>query len=123
MEKITKSIICTSCPVGCDLTVTMEDGKIVDVEGNVCKKGIDYVEQEIFDPRRMVATTVKVKNGFHPLVPVYTEQPVPKPKIMDVLAEIRKVELEAPVHINDVVVEDVLGTGINVIASRDLPKA
>ena len=123
MEKIKKTIICTSCPVGCDLTVTMVEGKIVDVEGNVCKKGVDYVEQEIFDPRRMVATTVKVKNGFHPLVPVYTEKPVPKPKIMDVLAEIRQVELEAPVHINDVVIEDVLGTGINVIASRDLPKA
>jgi len=122
MEKITKSIICTSCPVGCDLTVTMDNGEIVDVEGNVCKKGIDYVQQEIFDPRRMVATTVKVKNGFYPLVPVYTEQPVPKPKIMEILAEIRKVELEAPVKINDVVLKDVLGTGINVIASRDMPK-
>lgn len=123
MEKIKRSVICTSCPVGCDLTVTMVDGEIVEVEGNACKKGINYVEQEIFDPRRMVATTVKVKNGFYPLVPVYTEHPVPKPKIMDILAEIRKVEVEAPVQINDVVLKDVLGTGINVIASRDMPEA
>jgi CxxC motif-containing protein len=119
----TKRIICTSCPVGCELTVTFDDENILEVEGNTCKLGIDYAEQEIFDPRRMVASTVKVKNGYHPLVPVYTEKPVPKPKIFEVLAEIRKVEVEAPVKINDVVIEDVVGTGINVIASRDLPKA
>jgi CxxC motif-containing protein len=119
----TRKIICTSCPVGCELTVTFDDEKVIEVEGNACKLGIDYAEQEIFDPRRMVASTVKVKNGYHPLVPVYTEKPVPKPKIFDVLAEIRKVEVEAPVKINDIIIENVVGTGINVIASRDLPKA
>jgi CxxC motif-containing protein len=118
----TRKIICTSCPVGCELTVTFDDEKVIEVEGNACKLGIDYAEQEIFDPRRMVASTVKVKNGYHPLVPVYTEKPVPKPKIFDVLAEIRKVEVEAPVKINDIIIENVVGTGINVIASRDLPK-
>jgi CxxC motif-containing protein len=117
-----RTLICVSCPVGCELTVTLDGGQIVEVEGNTCKLGIDYAEQEIFDPRRMVASTVKVKNGFHPLVPVYTEKPVPKPKIMDVLAEIRKVEIEAPIAINDVVIENVVDTGINVIASRDMPK-
>jgi len=118
----TRKIICTSCPVGCELTVTFDDEKVIEVEGNACKLGIDYAEQEIFDPRRMVASTVKVKNGYHPLVPVYTEKPVPKPKIFDVLAEIRKVEVEAPVKINDIIIENVVGTGINVISSRDLPK-
>jgi len=118
-----KKLICVSCPVGCELEVTLENDEILEVEGNTCKLGLDYAEQELFDPRRMVATTVKVKNGYHPLVPVYTEKPVPKPKIFDVLAEIRKVEVEAPIKINDVIIEDVVGTGINVIASRDLPKA
>jgi len=118
-----RKLICVSCPVGCELTVTLDEDEIVEVEGNTCKLGLDYAEQEIFDPRRMVASTVKVKNGYHPLVPVYTEKPVPKPKIFDVLAELRKVEIEAPVKINDVVIENVVGTGINVIASRDLPKA
>ena len=118
-----RKLICVSCPVGCELTVTIDGDKIIDVEGNTCKLGLDYAEQEIFDPRRMVASTVKVKNGFHPLVPVYTEKPVPKPKIMDVLTEIRKVEVEAPVAMNDVVIENVLDTGVNVIASRPMPKA
>ena len=118
-----KKLICVSCPVGCELEVTLENDEILEVEGNTCKLGLDYAEQELFDPRRMVATTVKVKNGYHPLVPVYTEKPVPKPKIFDVLSEIRKVEVEAPIKINDVIIEDVVGTGINVIASRDLPEA
>jgi len=117
-----RRIICISCPVGCELDVTLDEGKIVEVEGNSCKLGLDYAEQEIFDPRRMVASTVRVKNGFHPLVPVYTEKPVPKPKIFEVLAELRNIELEAPVAVNDVVIENVLDTGINIIASRDMPK-
>jgi CxxC motif-containing protein len=117
-----RRLICISCPVGCELDVTLDEGKIVNVEGNSCKLGLDYAEQEIFDPRRMVASTVKVKNGFHPLVPVYTEKPIPKPKIFEVLAELRDIELEAPVAVNDVVIENVLDTGINVIASRDMPK-
>jgi CxxC motif-containing protein len=118
-----RRIICISCPVGCELDVTLDEGKIVDVEGNSCKLGLDYAEQEIFDPRRMVASTVKVKNGFHPLVPVYTEKPIPKPKIFDVLVELRNVELEAPVSVNDVVIENVLDTGVNIIASRNMPAA
>ena len=118
-----RTLICVSCPVGCELTVTLDAGKIVDVEGNTCKLGLDYAEQEIFDPRRMVASTIKVKNGFHPLVPVYTEKPVPKPKIKQVLAAIREVEVEAPVTMNEVVIENVSDTGVNVIASRPMPKA
>ncbi len=117
-----RRLICISCPVGCELDVTLDDGKIIEVEGNSCKLGLDYAEQEIFDPRRMVASTVRVKNGFHPLVPVYTEKPIPKPRIFEVLAELQDIELEAPVAVNDVVIENVLDTGINVIASRDMPK-
>lgn len=118
-----RKLICVSCPVGCELTVLLEEDKIVGVEDNACKLGVDYAEQEIFDPRRMVASTVKVKNGFHPLVPVYTEHPVPKPMIKDVLGEIRRVEIEAPVELNQVVIENILDTGINIIASRNMPKA
>jgi CxxC motif-containing protein len=117
-----RRLICISCPVGCELDVTLDEGKIVEVEGNSCKLGLDYAEQEIFDPRRMVASTVRVKNGFHPLVPVYTEKPIPKPKIFEVLAQLRDIELEAPIAVNDVVIENVLDTGVNVIASRDMPK-
>ena len=118
-----RKLICISCPVGCELTVTIDEDKIVEVEDNACKLGLEYAEQEIFDPRRMVASTVKVKNGYHPLVPVYTEHPIPKPMIKDILVEIRKVEIEAPVELNQVVIQNVLDTGVNIIASRNMPKA
>lgn len=115
-------MICVSCPKGCTLTVTTAGDTVVKVTNASCKRGEDYAHQEITDPRRMVASTVKVKNGTHPLVPVYTAAPVPKPLIFDILAEIRKTELQAPVKTEQIVIENVLNTGINVIASRDMPR-
>ena len=118
-----RKLICISCPVGCELTVILDEEKIIEVMDNACKLGIEFAEQEIFNPQRMVASTVKVINGYHPLVPVYTEKPIPKPMISDILKEIRKVEVEAPIKHNAIVIENVLGTGVNIIASRDLPEA
>jgi len=120
MEDI--KLICVSCPKGCTLTVTTDGDTIVEVRDASCKRGEAYAHQEITDPRRMVATTVKVNHGTHPLVPVYTAAPVPKPLIFDILAEIRKTELQAPVKTEQIVIENVLDTGINVIASRDMPR-
>ena len=99
----------------------MEGKTVLKVDGESCKQGIDYAKREITDPRRMIASTVRVRNGFHPLVPVYTSMPIPKKGIQTVLKELRKVELTAPVEIGTVVIKDVLGTGINVITSRDMP--
>jgi CxxC motif-containing protein len=119
-EEITK-MICITCPTGCTLEITHEGKTIVKVDGNQCKKGIDYAEAELTDPRRMVTSTVKVVGGVHPLVPVYTAAPIPKPLIFDLLAELRKVELQAPVQVGQTVLEDALGTGVDVLASRNLP--
>ena len=115
------NLICTACPQGCTLTAVIENGEVIEVRGYNCKKGLDYGVAEMTDPRRMIATTVKVNNGFHPLLPVYTERPVPKPLIPQILDEIRKVEVTAPVKMKSVIVENVLGTGVNVLASRDMP--
>lgn len=117
----TEKIICVTCPMGCTLDVTHDGETVIDVGGNACKRGIQYAEQEIADPRRMVATTVRVRGGVHPLVPVYTNAPFPKPRIFDLLAKLREIELEAPVQGNQVVLENALGTGVNVLASRVLP--
>lgn len=116
-----RKFICITCPRGCALDVAMEGEAVVKMEGNSCKRGIDYVTGELNDPRRMVTTTVRVKGGVHPLAPVYTESPIPKPRILDLLAEIRKIELKAPVKLGDVVIENALGTGVNVLASRNIP--
>jgi CxxC motif-containing protein len=116
-----RKFICITCPRGCALDVTMEGETVVKMEGNSCKRGIDYVTGELNDPRRMVTTTVRVRGGVHPLAPVYTESPIPKPRIFDLLAEIRKIELRAPVKFGDVVIENALGTGVNILASRNIP--
>ena len=121
MTQEDRKFICITCPRGCALDVTMEGEAVVKMEGNSCKRGIDYVTGELNDPRRMVTTTVRVRGGVHPLAPVYTESPIPKPRIFDLLAEIRKIELQAPVKFGDVVIENALGTGVNILASRNIP--
>ncbi len=112
-------IICVACPKGCRLEVRREQGEIL-VSNAGCKRGIDYAVGEINDPRRMVASTVRVNNCLHPLVPVYTESPFPKGMIKDLLHEIRGVQIDAPVKIGQVIIKNALNTGINIISSRDL---
>ncbi|MGC9347540.1 MAG: DUF1667 domain-containing protein [Anaerolineae bacterium] len=122
MVRTTEEMICITCPMGCTLEVTYDGDTVLEVEGNACPRGLAYVERELKDPRRMVATTVRVKGGLHPLVPVYTKAPFPKPRIFDLLSQLREVEVEAPVSLNQIVLHDALGTGIDVIASREMPR-
>ena len=112
-------IICVACPKGCPLKVIRSQGEIL-VSNAGCKQGEQYAFAEINDPRRMVASTVRVKGGLHPLVPVYTESPFPKGKIEGLLEEIRDVEIETPIRNGQVIIENALDTGIDIIASRDL---
>lgn len=120
MVKEKTKMICIDCPIGCEINVT-HDGKIVlEIDGNKCKKGIDYTETEITDPRRVVITTVRVRGGFHHLVPVRSTEPVPKTKIFSILKKLRKVELKTPVKIHQVVLPDAVGTGIDIVTSRSL---
>jgi CxxC motif-containing protein len=118
---ITEKMICITCPMGCSVEVTREGQTRLSVDGNTCKRGEDYIRRELTDPRRMVATTVKVKDGIHPLVPVYTEEAFPKPRIFELLEKLRQVELEAPVAMDQVVLPNALDTGIDIRASREMP--
>jgi CxxC motif-containing protein len=118
----TTKVICITCPKGCRLDVTREGATVLKVENCGCKRGEDYVKAELSDPRRMVATTVRIKGGIHPLMPVYTDKPFPKPRIRELLDALRTVELIAPVRTGEVVVEDMLGTGIDILASREMLK-
>jgi CxxC motif-containing protein len=115
-------MICITCPMGCTVKYTYDGETLLHVDGNTCNRGVKYVESELTDPRRMVATTVRVKDGMHPLVPVYTAQPFPKPKIFELLQVIRKLEIPAPIALQQVVLANALGTGIDVITSRSMPR-
>jgi CxxC motif-containing protein len=116
----TKEIICITCPKGCTLTVDYEGQTVIKIQPG-CKRGHEYAEREFKDPRRMVASTVQITGSLHSLLPVYTAAPFPKPRIPELMAELRKLKLEAPIQMTQVVLANALGTGIDIIASRDMP--
>ena len=94
--------------------------KNVTVTGNTCKRGADYGAKEVTHPTRIVTSTVCVKNGTIPMVSVKTAQDIPKEKIFDVMKELNRVVVKAPVHREDVIVSDICGTGVDLVATKDL---
>ncbi|MFO8148690.1 MAG: DUF1667 domain-containing protein [Trueperaceae bacterium] len=114
--------LCIGCPLGCRLEVEEEDGEIVEVRGQSCKKGEAFARQEHTDPRRVVTTTVAIEGSLWPRLPVKTEGDVPKDSVIDVCNLLHELRLEAPVTMGQVIAADVLGTGVDVVASRDLPR-
>ena len=115
-----KELICIGCPLGCNLTVEMDGGQVVSVNGNTCKRGDDYARKELTDPRRIVTSTVPVAGGNLPVVSVKKASDIPKGKIRDCLCALKGVTLTAPVQIGDVIVENVADTGVDVIATKSI---
>ena len=101
------------------ITLDTVDENLV-VTGNTCKRGELYGRQEVTNPTRTVTSTVRIDGGELPLCPVKTKDPIPKAKIFEAMEEIDKVHLVTPVHIGDVVIENVAGTGVAVVATRDM---
>jgi CxxC motif-containing protein len=120
MPQEKKKLICITCPAGCQLELIVDGSTIIESAGNACKRGLEYAAHELSNPRRMVTTSVKVSGGSHPLVPVYTEAAIPKPRIFELLAELRGLEVAAPVERGQTILENALGTGVNVVASRNV---
>lgn len=118
-----RTFTCIMCPQGCDITAELgENQEILNVSGNKCPKGKAYVTQEIVAPMRNIATSVLVTDGELPLASVRLTKAIPKDRIFDVMAEIRKVCLPAPVVEGQVVISDVLGLGSDVIITRSVDK-
>lgn len=115
-----KELICIGCPLGCNLTVEMDGGQVVSVNGNTCKRGDDYARKELTDPRRIVTSTVPVAGGNLPVVSVKTASDIPKEKIRECLCALKGVTLTAPVQIGDVIVENVADTGVDVITTKSI---
>ncbi|MFW6281730.1 MAG: DUF1667 domain-containing protein, partial [bacterium] len=92
----------------------------IDIMGNACPQGADYAKEEVVSPTRILPTTAKVKNGTLPLVPVKTTKAIPLEVIHDAMAVIGKLEVEAPIKIGDVLIENILDTGADIVATRNL---
>ena len=119
MKKV--NLICIGCPLGCPLTVEMEGEKILSVSGNTCKNGDAYARKELTNPTRIITTTVRVTGGRLPVVSVKTAADVPKGKIFDCVKALKEVCLQAPVTTGQVVMADIAGTAVAVIATKHIP--
>ena len=116
----TVNLICIGCPLGCPLTVEMEGSEVKAVSGNTCPRGDAYARKELTYPTRIVTSTVRVAGGRLAMVSVKTASDIPKGKIFDCVKALKDVEVKAPVKIGDVIVENVAGTGVNIIATKNV---
>ena len=115
-----KKLTCIGCPMGCPLTVTMEAGEVISVTGNTCKRGDIYARKEVTNPTRIVTSTVRVTGGDADMVSVKTKEDIPKGKIFECVKALKTVEVPAPVHIGDVLLKDVAGTGVDIVATKNV---
>ena len=112
-----RNITCIICPRGCSLTVNV-DGDKTTVSGHSCPKGEQYGIDECLNPVRTVTSIVRVSNREDTMVSVKTSCPIPKDKIFDVMAEIRKAGVKAPVKIGDVILTNLYGA--DIIATKEI---
>ena len=121
MESV-KELTCIGCPLGCALTATMNDNEVISVKGNTCPRGDAYARKEVTNPTRIVTSTVRVEGGVSPMVNVKTASDIPKSKIFECAAALKDVVAVAPVKIGDVLLADVAGTGVDIVAAKNIAK-
>ena len=118
MSKV-QELICITCPKGCVTKVWKEKGDIK-IEGKICKKGIDYIKQEYIEPKRILTSTVVVERSAAKRLPVRTREAIPKKKLFVAMDQLSEIRIKPPVKVGDVIISNLLDTGIDVIASDDL---
>ena len=117
-----KSIVCISCPLGCPVEVQLSDGNITGVSGHACKRGEAYAKEECVNPLRVVTSTLPVLGSDLKMFSVKTKNPIPKGLIFECLKSLVGIEVHAPVQIGDVVLANVCGTGVDIVATRRAKK-
>ena len=115
-----RELTCIRCPIGCHITVEMENGEVKKITGNSCPRGEEYAASEVTHPTRIVTSLVRIKDGTHPVVSVKTASDVPKEKMMDVVTALKDIELTAPVRIGDIAASDIAGTGADVVVTSNM---
>ena len=118
-----KEITCIVCPVGCKILVKSDGKKAEVLSGEKCKKGIDYAMHEALDPRRMLTSWILVEGGEWPLVSVKSSKSIPKEWIFDILEEIKKTIVKAPIKSGQIVIKNVSGIGIDIVATKTVHKS
>ena len=127
MEALTREsqyieLTCIGCPIGCSLNVEMVGSDVINVTGYSCKKGKEYAQKEVTNPTRILTSVVRVNGGDMPVVSIKTENDVPKYKIEECIKALKNVEVDAPIKIGDVLLQNVAETGVNILATRNIRK-
>ncbi len=120
-KEFTRKMTCITCPTGCELEVSNAHGEL-EITGFQCRRGEEYARNEVLNPRRVLTTTVRVRGGVLPLLPVRTAAAIPKGLLANAMDVLAGMDVDAPVKTGDVILPNLLDTGIDVIASRDMEK-
>ena len=113
-----RELTCIVCPIGCQLSVTLENGIVTEVTGNTCPRGKQYAIDECTNPVRTITTTARTTDGG--VIPVKTDRPIPKDLMFSCMQKINKATVTLPAHIGDVVIENLLGTNANVVVTANM---
>ncbi|MCX5773137.1 MAG: DUF1667 domain-containing protein [Fusobacteria bacterium] len=116
-----QELICIVCPIGCHMSVEKK-GEDYTVTGNGCPRGIAYTKKELTAPSRTLTTTVKISHSNFRRLPVKTSSEVPKERLFDVMEEINTLTVEAPIKMGDIILKDVLGLGVDIVSSKNMPR-
>lgn len=112
-----KEMICIVCPIGCHITVNSEN---YEVKGNSCPRGVTYGVEELKAPKRVITSTVKIKNALDKRCPVKTDIALPKELNFKLMEELKKIELISPVKRGDIIIENIFNTGVNIVVTKDM---
>ncbi|MHA1820215.1 MAG: DUF1667 domain-containing protein [Promethearchaeota archaeon] len=115
-----KDFVCTICPNSCRLHIEVRSPNELVVSGFTCPKGMEFGKQEFLEPKRMLITTMKIKNGVLPVIPVRSNKPIPKEMIFKAMEEVNNTEVKAPVKMGDVLIKNLFNLNVDVVASRDM---
>jgi len=115
---IRKKMTCIVCPIGCELCIEKDMHDNIIVTGNKCPRGEQYAIEEMIAPKRVLTSTIKINGWIYPVIPVRTSKPIPKEKIFDVMNILSDIEITAPLKLGAVVIENILGTGVDIITTR-----
>lgn len=115
-------IRCITCPVGCSMEVKTDklNGTVLEVKGNECTKGIKFAKEEITKPVRILTTTVKIDSVKSCRLAVRSLEPVPKNLVIDIISELRKMEICPPVKMGQVIAENLSGSKAKIVASATI---
>lgn len=113
-----KELVCIVCPIGCRMEVDIDND--YRVTGNQCARGPVYAREELTAPRRVVTSTARIEGGIYNRIPVKTREAIPKELVFKCMEEINGIEVRSPVKMGDVLLSDVCGTGVDIVATRDM---